>query len=162
MTKLWKNGQFAEDGFVLLEDAADIPPGRAIAVSLMRWREHGAALRALATPIAVLADPAAELVPASDHLNAIAAIFIPFAKFADGRGYSLARRLRDEFGYRGEIRATGDVLLDQVPLMLRCGFDAFAITNAPTLAALAAGHLPAIPEVYQAAARGRPRTTATF
>jgi uncharacterized protein (DUF934 family) len=162
MTKLWKNSRFVEDSFVLLDDAVDIPPGRAVIVSLKRWREQGAALRALQTPVAVLADPSAELVPASDHLNALTAIIIPFAKFADGRGYSLARRLRDEFGYKGEIRATGDVLLDQLPLMLRCGFDAFAITNAPTLAALAAGHLPAIPEVYQTAVRGRSRTTATF
>jgi uncharacterized protein (DUF934 family) len=61
--------------------------------------------------------------------------------------------------YKGEIRATGDVLLDQLPLMLRCGFDAFAIVHAPTIAALDAGNLPAIPEVYQTAVQGRGRAT---
>jgi uncharacterized protein (DUF934 family) len=158
MTKLWKNGRFADDGFVALEDAAALVPGVAVIVSLARWRAQRTDLLKHNAPVAVLADPAVVLVGETDALERLTAVVIPFAKFSDGRGYSLARRLRDELHYKGEIRATGDVLLDQLPLMLRCGFDAFAVVHAPTIAALEAGHLPAIPEVYQVATRGRPRT----
>ena len=52
-------------------------------------------------------------------------IAIDFPKFTDGRGYSLARLLRERYGYQGQIRAVGDVLIDQLYYMSRCGFDAF-------------------------------------
>jgi uncharacterized protein (DUF934 family) len=48
-----------------------------------------------------------------------------FPKFSDGRAYSQARLLRGRLGYAGELRATGGVLQDQLPFMLRCGFDSF-------------------------------------
>ena len=67
-------------------------------------------------------DDARALIP---HLDRLALIEIAFPSFRDGRGYSSARILR-EAGYVGELRAEGDVLLDQVPLMRRCGFDSFA------------------------------------
>ena len=62
--------------------------------------------------------------------------------------------LRDRFGFRGELRAIGDVLIDEIPLMLRCGFDSFEVTNAPTLDALRAGRLPGPPIHYQPASVG--------
>ena len=57
--------------------------------------------------------------------------------------------MRDRFGFNGELRAIGDVLIDEIPLMLRCGFDSFEVTNAPTLSALRAGRLPGPPIHYQ-------------
>lgn len=54
-------------------------------------------------------------------------VAIDFPKFTDGRGYSLARLLRERHGYRGEIRAIGDVLVDQLFYMRRCGFDGFSL-----------------------------------
>ena len=59
------------------------------------------------------------------HLGQLALIEVGFPSFRDGRGYSAARILR-EGGYTGELRAAGDVLVDQVPFLRRCGFDAFA------------------------------------
>jgi uncharacterized protein (DUF934 family) len=67
-------------------------------------------------------DDARALLPSLDR---IALIEVSFPSFRDGRGYSVARILR-EAGYTGELRASGDVLVDQVPLMRRCGFDSFA------------------------------------
>ncbi len=67
-------------------------------------------------------DDARQLLPSLDR---IALIEVSFPSFRDGRGYSVARILR-EAGYRGELRAEGDVLVDQIPLMRRCGFDSFA------------------------------------
>ncbi|MBV8238772.1 MAG: DUF934 domain-containing protein [Sphingomonas sp.] len=63
------------------------------------------------------------------HLHHISLIEVDFPRFRDGRGYSSAQILR-EAGYKGELRATGDVLVDQIDHMRRCGFDSFA-PNAP-------------------------------
>jgi uncharacterized protein (DUF934 family) len=59
------------------------------------------------------------------RLGGLTLIALHFPKFSDGRAYSQARALRERFGYRGELRATGDVLQDQLPFLLRCGFDSF-------------------------------------
>lgn len=71
------------------------------------------------------------------HIGQIALVEVSFPSFRDGRGYSAARILR-EGGYTGELRAAGDVLVDQIPLMRRCGFDSFAPqteVDVPTLQA---------------------------
>ena len=67
-------------------------------------------------------DDARALLP---HLEQLALIEIGFPTFRDGRGYSAARILR-EAGFKGELRAAGDLLVDQMPFMRRCGFDSFA------------------------------------
>ncbi len=67
-------------------------------------------------------DDARALLP---HLGRLALIEVSFPSYRDGRGYSAAAILR-EAGYRGELRAQGDVLVDQLPHMRRCGFDSFA------------------------------------
>ena len=67
-------------------------------------------------------DDAREILP---YLDRLALVEVNFPSFADGRGYSAARILR-EAGYTGELRAVGDVLIDQLSHMRRCGFDAFA------------------------------------
>lgn len=67
-------------------------------------------------------EDARELLP---HLARLALVEVNFPVFGDGRGYSAARILR-EAGYEGELRAVGDVLVDQLAFLRRCGFDAFA------------------------------------
>ncbi len=71
------------------------------------------------------------------HLGRLKLIALNFPKYTDGRAYSQARLLRGRLGYRGELRATGQVLLDQLPFMLRCGFDSFESGQAGFGAALA-------------------------
>jgi len=66
-------------------------------------------------------DPVEDLAP---HVGRLRLIVLNFPKFSDGRAYSQARLLR-RLGYTGELRATGGVLQDQTPFMLRCGFDSF-------------------------------------
>jgi uncharacterized protein (DUF934 family) len=92
-------------------------------------------------------EDARALIP---HFDRISLIEIAFPKFRDGRGYSSARILR-EAGYKGEMRAAGDVLVDQIAFMRRCGFDAFAPDVALDEAVVAAC-LARYPDVYQAAA----------
>jgi uncharacterized protein (DUF934 family) len=87
------------------------------------------------------------LVP---HLDRLALIEIAFPKYRDGRGYSSARILR-EAGYKGELRAQGDVLVDQIAFMRRCGFDTFAPESPLNEEAVTAA-LGRYPNVYQSAA----------
>ncbi|MBA4773199.1 MAG: DUF934 domain-containing protein [Sphingomonas sp.] len=94
-------------------------------------------------------DDARALIPMLDRL---ALIEVSFPSFRDGRGYSSARVLR-EAGYTGELRAAGDVLVDQVPFMRRCGFDSFA-PEAPIDQATLDAALARFPAVYQGAADG--------
>ena len=87
------------------------------------------------------------------HLDRLALVEVNFPGFGDGRGYSAARILR-EAGYTGELRAVGDVLVDQIAAMRRCGFDSFAPS-----ARLDEGDVAAAfdrwPHVYQPTADGR-------
>jgi len=62
-------------------------------------------------------------------LERLALVAVEFPKFSDGRGFSTGRLLRERYGFRGELRATGDVLRDQLLFLERCGFDAFALRD---------------------------------
>jgi uncharacterized protein (DUF934 family) len=92
-------------------------------------------------------DDARALIP---HLDRLTLVEVTFPAFRDGRGYSSARILR-EAGYKGELRAAGDVLVDQVNYMKRCGFDSFA-PNVPLDMAVVAKLTSIFPNAYQSAA----------
>ena len=105
------------------------PRDRQIVVSLKRWLAETDALKARASAVGVLVEAGTE---AQAHLAELAQrplVALAFAKFVDGRAFSYARLLRERFGFKGELRATGEVLLDEIPLMLRCGFDSFEVVN---------------------------------
>ena len=95
-------------------------------------------------------DDARELLP---HLERLQLVEVNFPAFGDGRGYSSAQILR-EAGFEGELRAVGDVLVDQVPYMRRCGFDGFDPEQPLDKDDLEAA-LERWPHVYQAAADAR-------
>ena len=94
-------------------------------------------------------EDARALIP---HLDRLALIEVAFPKFRDGRGYSSARILR-EAGYTGELRAQGDVLVDQIAYLKRCGFDSFAPEKSLNPDDVEAA-LTRWPEHYQGAADG--------
>ncbi|MDG5749930.1 DUF934 domain-containing protein [Qipengyuania sp. XHP0211] len=95
-------------------------------------------------------DDARDLLP---HLERLALVEVNFPAFGDGRGYSSARILR-EAGYDGELRAVGDVLVDQLAYMRRCGFDAFEPDQQLDKDDVQAA-FERWPEVYQSAADDR-------
>lgn len=117
-----------DDWIVVAADAslADLPPDARVIVPVALWQKErrallrrgdvGVWLAATDEPDSVAADLA--------HLPVIA---VDFPKFGDGRGFSIARLLRDRHGYIGELRAIGDVFRDQLFFMRECGFDAFAV-----------------------------------
>jgi uncharacterized protein (DUF934 family) len=104
---------------------------------------------AAATGEVLRLEPADDPAQAARRLDTAARVEVNFPSFTDGRGYSLARLLRERYGYRGELRAVGDVPRDQLFNLARCGFDAFLLREGEDAqSALAALH--DFSEAYQA------------
>jgi len=101
--------------------------------------------------IGVWLDSNEEVEAIADDLHYFQVVGVNFPKFADGRGYSTARLLRERYGYEGEVRAIGDVLQDQLFYLKRSGFDAFAL-RADRDIEVAVAALETFPEAYQTAA----------
>jgi phosphoadenosine phosphosulfate reductase len=101
--------------------------------------------------IGVWLDSNEEVEAIADDLHYFQVVGVNFPKFADGRGYSTARLLRERYGYEGEVRAIGDVLQDQLFYLKRSGFDAFAL-RADRDIEIAVAALETFPEAYQTAA----------
>lgn len=146
---LWRDGGFAEDTWTNLGDAEPIPSKGAIIVSFARWRAEREALSARADPVGVCIAAGPEAPAELPEAAGRPLVALTFAKFADGRAFSYGELLRERFGFKGELRATGDVLIDEIPLMRRCGFTAFEVTDEPTLRALREGRLPGGTLFYQ-------------
>ena len=143
---LWRDGAFADDDWRRLADDEALDGARAI-VSLARWRREAEAMRAREVGVEIAAGAGAQEALAEVADRPLVAL--KFDKFGDGRAFSYAILLRERHGFRGELRAVGDVLIDEIPLMIRCGFTSFEVTNEPTLRALREGRLPKFPLAYQ-------------
>ena len=151
---LLKCGRVVDDSWIPVADGDPLPADGAIIVSLKRWQEERADLIARADGSGVRlasSDPAAAI--AAD-LPFLALIALEFPTFRDGRAYSTARLLRERFGFKGELRAVGNVLRDQLLFMHRCGFDAFEIKDGDAAEAWERA-MGEISLVYQPAADGR-------
>jgi phosphoadenosine phosphosulfate reductase len=145
--RLYKNGGFVEDPWRDLPEG-EMPHGPSV-LSLVRWRALGDAAEGINVPLGVrleAGEPVEAILPDLPRLSLVA---LAFPKFNDGRSFSKAAQLRGQYGFAGEIRAVGDVLWDQLQLMRRCGFDAFAIEHEPTLRAIERGKTPFMSDFYQ-------------
>jgi uncharacterized protein (DUF934 family) len=131
MPRLIEGARVVDDAWQVLREArslADVPEGVAVLVPLALWRAErdllfvrgnaGVWLAPSDDPVALAGDAARLLV-----------IAIDFPAFADGRGYSTARLLRERYGYRGQLRAIGDIQRDQLYYLAQVGFDAFAVRD---------------------------------
>ena len=120
-------------------DAGAIPPDADALIPLDEWRERAAVWSARPGRLGILLSPADDPAAiACDH-GRFALVAVSFPIFTDGRGYSIARLLRERHGWRGELRAVGDVLRDQLFLLARCGFDNFALRDGQDPVAAVAG-----------------------
>ncbi|WP_029008857.1 DUF934 domain-containing protein [Azospirillum halopraeferens] len=149
---LVKDGRPAADTWTTLADDAPVPADGAVIVSLARWRAERAALVARTAPVGVLLPSDAPADAPGDGIAGLALIAVAFPKFRDGRGFTTARRLREEFGFTGTLRAVGDVLPDQYQFLHRCGFDEVELPAGRDAAAWIAAAGP-ITVAYQAALR---------
>jgi uncharacterized protein (DUF934 family) len=127
---LVKNGKIIADSVVHVADDAEIPADSAILVSAARFMGDPEALSQRAGRTGVIWPNNRDVDDIVPYLDRVAIIALAFPTFRDGRAYSQARLLRERHGYRGELRATGQVLRDQFLFMLRAGFDAFEVKKA--------------------------------
>ena len=154
MPELIVNGEIINDDWHYCEksespDTQDIPAGKVV-VPLTTWLAQSEQLSdRLPTDFGIWLDSDEE-PEVLENPQQFSVIAINFPKFVDGRGYSAARILRDKMGYKGELRAIGDVLLDQLFYMKRCGFNAFAL-RPDRSAQQALKGLHVFNEVYQGA-----------
>lgn len=146
---LWKDGAFVEDDWVVVPDGEALPSDRPALVSLARWRADRGELVARNAAIGIVFQPDAVWDDIIDDLGRFPVVAVAFPKFMDGRGFSIARLLRDRDGYAGEIRAVGQFILDQMPLMRRVGINAFDVTDDVVRKALDRGAWPEVPQYYQ-------------
>jgi phosphoadenosine phosphosulfate reductase len=152
---VWKDGAFRDDPWIVVGAEDDVPAGRPVIVPLGRFLAERDGFLALGGPLGILVAAGEDVRQAAGDLERIELVALDFPKFSDGRNLSTARRLRERLGFQGEIRAVGDVLADQIPLMRRCGIDAFAVTHEPTRRMLAEGRLAEVRRYYQPVGTGR-------
>ncbi|MBI4986478.1 MAG: DUF934 domain-containing protein [Rhodocyclales bacterium] len=160
MPKIIKERRVQDDAWKVVtlaagETAASVRlPVGPLLVPLAVWRARRAELIAReyehGEPLGVWLAPDEGPETLLDDLDDFTVVAVHFPKFADGRGYSTARLLRERYGYRSELRAFGDVGRDQIFYLNRVGFDSFMVgTGRDATDALAA--FGEFPEVYQGA-----------
>ncbi len=126
---LIKNGRLATDDWTTVGDDDALPQTCPALITLERWQRDKEDLTGRSAPLAVRLRSDQSPDPIVQDLAHFAMIALEFPAFKDGRAFSYARLLRERYGYKGEIRAVGDVLRDQFLYMARCGFDAFEIKD---------------------------------
>ena len=129
MAQIIKHGAAIQDNWQLLEQdpTGALPFSGDVIVPFDLWTSERDTLSFRLGRIGVWLEADADPAAIAPDLARFDVIAVRFASFTDGRGYSLARLLRERYGYRGELRAIGDVLRDQLYYLSRCGFDAFAL-----------------------------------
>ena len=156
MTKIIKNDRIVDDAWKILKLAEGETvqsvalPAEPTLLPLAVWLAHKDEILARQKPFGVWLDSSEDPQALAGDLEQLVLVGVNFPKFSDGRGYSIARLLRERYAYRGEIRAIGDVLQDQLFFMKRCGIDAYAVRADKDIEAALAG-LRDFSEAYQAA-----------
>lgn len=143
MPRLIKDSAIIDDHW-LLADPENAAPQAGQICNLEQWQRLAAKQGS-----AVQLEPGQEPDVLFAHLEQIELIVINFPVFTDGRGFSYARHLREQ-GYRGELRAAGHFIRDQLTYLQRCGFDAFQMADETDLEE-ALESLGDFTEFYQAA-----------
>lgn len=118
-----------DDPYVRVDEEATIPDSGDVLVSLARFEADREALLARAGRLGVWLKSDESLTSIADDLDRLALVALDFPVFSDGRAYSSARKLRELLGYKGEVRAIGDVLCEQLSFMLRSGFNTFEMAS---------------------------------
>jgi len=154
MPQLIKSGAVSEDRWTLLREPGAALPSSPVIVPLATWlasRGEFAARADVGVWLAPTDDPA---LLAAD-VAVLPVIAVDFPRFADGRGYSIARLLRDRYAYKGELRAVGDIARDQLYFLNEVGFDAYVLRDGKD-AQDALASLHDFTDGYQATARRTP------
>src|ERR1700730_10848885 len=146
---VFKGDGFVPDDWHNLAQGEGFPPDGKVILTLAQWQTASAHAQTGKIPLGLLIEPGQDIRTIAPDLGRFALVAVAFAKFTDGRGYSLAHRLRSTLGVAGELRATGEILFDQLQLLARCGFDSFEIRDVATLRLLETGRRPSLRIFYQ-------------
>jgi len=153
--RLVKAGRIVDDVFVRVPDDAPVPDGVPVIVSAARYLADAAAFARRPGPVGVIWPNNRNIAELAPHLDRLALVALVFPNFRDGRAYSQARLLRERFAFRGELRASGQILRDQFLFLARSGFDSFEVSKDSDADAFAAA-LARYTVFYQPAADDRP------
>jgi uncharacterized protein (DUF934 family) len=148
MPEIIKNGQVSQDSWSLWHDTETLPTRGHVIVPLSLWLTHKSELQALGHIGVFLRNESPKAL--SEDIDSLELIAVDFPVFTDGRGFSYGRELREQHGFKGELRATGDFMRDQLFYLSRCGFNSFALEGEDLEEALSS--LDDFSEVYQASA----------
>ena len=152
--RLWTPEGFREDEWVHAESAEALAGKGRVILPLQAFLGLDAEARKAAAPrLGVLLEPADPLEKIAGLLGALSLVALKFPAFTDGRSFSKASLLRSRYDYKGAVRAVGQVLVDQLPHMLRVGFDQFEVSNPVLLKRLEQGRIDGLPVYHQPAAR---------
>ncbi len=152
---LVKGNQIVSDEFVTLGDDEAIPASGNVLLPAARFIADADAIVAREGKVGVIWPNSRDIDELAPYLSKLAAVALVFPTFRDGRAYSQSRILRERYSYKGEVRATGQVLRDQFVFMLRAGFDAFLVKKESDAEAFA-NVAKRYSVFYQPAADGRP------
>ncbi|MGX1306712.1 uncharacterized protein (DUF934 family) [Amorphus suaedae] len=153
MADIFRNGAFVDDAWTRLEGDAPVPDDGHVLLPAARWLAERDSLAARNHPLGIVIGAGDRIEDVAADLDRFEVVAVDFPAYTDGRGYSAARLARDRYGYKGELRAVGNVLADQISLMARCGFDTFAVTKPAARQVVADGGVPDVPVYYQPATR---------
>ncbi len=153
---LYRNGQRAEDLWIVIPDDEQVPETGPVIVGKARLIEDAVTLFQRSGSNGLVLKPGQTLEGLEAAIPRLKLIAIVIGRYTDGRGYSLARLLRDRYRFAGELRATGDVLTDQIGLLLRAGFDTIEVNDAATIRALDERRVVAVRHHYQSASPSVP------
>lgn len=124
---LIKDGQVAQDTWRTLSDDESVIGNGPIIISFERWRDSRDALKRHNGPLGIRMKSDQPPALIADDIERFELIALEFPTLQDGRAFSYARLLRERHGFKGELRAVGDVYKDQLYFMQRCGFSSFEL-----------------------------------
>jgi uncharacterized protein (DUF934 family) len=157
-TRLWTLEGFREDEWAHADTAEALAGnGRFILPLAAVLALDPAERRSASERLGVLLQPGEDLAAIAGMLDDLSLVALAFPAFNDGRSFSKAELLRSRYGFEGAIRATGDVLVDQLPHMLRLGFDEFEVSNPVLIGRLEAGVRGGLGLYYQPVSGTEPR-----
>ncbi len=152
--RLWTLEGFRDDEWRHVADAGELDGEGCFILPFAAWRELDVATREkFAGRLGVLLAPGEPLAGIEAELDRLPLVALAFPAFNDGRSFSKAELLRRRHGYQGDIRATGEVLIDLLPHMIRTGFTSFEVSDRTAIRRLEQGRTGGLPLHYQPATR---------
>lgn len=151
--RLWTQAGFIDDVWTRIDGEPEVDAFDNVILPLAAFLDHVESRRNEPGRLGVHLEPGESLDAIVPYLDRLSLVSLGFPAYNDGRSFSKAELLRSRHGFKGVVRASGDVLIDLVAHMLRTGFDQLEVRNAPTLARLEAGRPGGLPVLYQPAAK---------